>query len=624
MDFPLRQDFVVLSCALPLSFGLDLLRLSGARFLVLFRQKDRQEYYYLFYREEVEYYAERFPPDAPLERVLDLHEWRADAAAELTDFPQELPERLIVLDHGTVVSIFAPPLTRASRGDLETSTEPPGEVGGEMETLPVLIPLQANASLPASAQVGESLALKVNITSLAQEVSAGALTFSAPQGATLQVTVQVRRGLELTGEASQSFTLPAPPVRWEHTFSLRARQEGTGEARVLIFGAGVLMGYLTLRTEIHPVAVTAEAAISASARTTLPAISVAAPDLQVVILEENENGRRGFTLMVNAADASLGINFAQFGPLFFQNDPGKYFETFYREMDALYRLPDRQAAQTLLKASGITLFTSLFPPDLQQLLWSIRGRIQSVLIQSTEPWIPWELCALRGVENGQVVEGDFLAEAYAVTRWMPGIPLKQAFSLKRIGVVIPQNSGLAFAQQEWQFLQSLAGNDRRVERVPARFVNLVQAFTAGEYTAWHFSGHGVMRTDDPLRAEMILEEPPAFTPMLLSGALANVGNTSPLVFLNACQMGQSGMALTDAGGWAQQFIRAGASAFIGAYWSVQDASARDFAESLYNHLVSGKTLGQAALLARQAVLARNPLTALAYTIFGHPNAICAG
>uniref|UniRef100_UPI002ACEE911 CHAT domain-containing protein n=1 Tax=Anaerolinea sp. TaxID=1872519 RepID=UPI002ACEE911 len=92
----------------------------------------------------------------------------------------------------------------------------------------------------------------------------------------------------------------------------------------------------------------------------------------------------------------------------------------------------------------------------------------------------------------------------------------------------------------------------------------------------------------------------------------------------ACQMGQSGMALTDAGGWAQQFIRAGASAFIGAYWSVQDASAKEFAESLYNHLLSGKTLGQAALSARQAVFARNPLTALAYTIFGHPNAICAG
>ncbi len=624
MELPISRDFVALSCDLPISLGLEILRSSGAHFLVLFRQKDSQEYYYLFYREEVEFQAQRYPPDAPLERVLDLHEWRADTVTEVAGFPRELPERLIVLDHGTVAGVFAPPLARAGRDDLETGAEASTSAGGEMEALPVLIPLQARADLPGSARVGETISLEVIISSLEQEAPAGALTFSAAQGATLQITVQARRGLEVTGDASQSFVLSAPPVHWEHTFTLRATREGTAEARVLIFGAGVLMGYLSLRTEVQAVSESPETASLSSTRTSLPTVQVSAPDLQIVILEENDGNQRGFTLLVNAADPTLGINFATFGPIYFQSDPGRYFETFYREIDSLYRLPDRQTAQTLLKACGTTLFTSLFPADVQQLLWSIRERIQSVLIQSTEPWIPWELCALRGVEHGQVQEGPFFSQAYAVTRWIPGISLKSMLNLSRIGVVIPLNSGLPFAEEEWQFLQLLAGNGRRVERLPARFLPLVQAFTAGEYTAWHFSGHGVMRAGDPLRAEMILEEPPAFTPMLLSGALANVGKTSPLVFLNACQIGQSGMALTETGGWAQQFIRAGAAAFIGAYWSVQDSGAKAFAQALYRHLLNGETLGQSALAARQEILPGHPLTALAYTVFGHPNAVCAG
>ena len=59
MDLPISRDFVALSCDLPISLGLAILRSSEAHFLVLFRQKDGQEYYYLFYREEVEFQAQR-------------------------------------------------------------------------------------------------------------------------------------------------------------------------------------------------------------------------------------------------------------------------------------------------------------------------------------------------------------------------------------------------------------------------------------------------------------------------------------------------------------------------------------------------------------------------------------
>jgi len=53
-----------------------------------------------------------------------------------------------------------------------------------------------------------------------------------------------------------------------------------------------------------------------------------------------------------------------------------------------------------------------------------------------------------------------------------------------------------------------------------------------------------------------------------------------VVFINACQVGRSGMAMTGIGGWANRFVQAGAGAFIGAYWSVIDEPAFDFAKEV--------------------------------------------
>ena len=78
--------------------------------------------------------------------------------------------------------------------------------------------------------------------------------------------------------------------------------------------------------------------------------------------------------------------------------------------------------------------------------------------------------------------------------------------------------------------------------------------------------------------------------------------------------------MTDIGGWATQFLRADAAAFIGAYWSIYDEAAFDFAQSFYNHLLSGMPIGRAAQNARVTVKKNhkgNP-TWLAYTVFADP------
>ena len=78
------------------------------------------------------------------------------------------------------------------------------------------------------------------------------------------------------------------------------------------------------------------------------------------------------------------------------------------------------------------------------------------------------------------------------------------------------------------------------------------------------------------------------------------------------------MSLTDIGGWARQFLHAGAAAFIGAYWSIYDQPAYDFAQELYSRLLSGIPIGRAVQQARTAIKPAGDPTWLAYTVFADP------
>jgi CHAT domain-containing protein len=117
---------------------------------------------------------------------------------------------------------------------------------------------------------------------------------------------------------------------------------------------------------------------------------------------------------------------------------------------------------------------------------------------------------------------------------------------------------------------------------------------------------------------MHLESGESFSPENLVGVVTNLGKTAPLIFLNACQIGRSGLSLTDIGGWAEQFLAAGASAFIGAYWSVYDRQSCDFTREVYSRLLAGVPIGRAVQEARIAIRTRENPTWLAYTVFADP------
>jgi hypothetical protein len=361
----------------------------------------------------------------------------------------------------------------------------------------------------------------------------------------------------------------------------------------------------------------------------LPAVSVLVPDLSLTIAEDK--GKACLTFELKTREGYGGPQLSQtFDPVPLEQNPQAYFGKFFANLAGL-KLSD---AEDYFGRKGSELFQDLLPDKLRSVLWSLRDRIYSVQIVSQDPWIPWELCRLQGWEDDEIKDGPFLCEAFAVTRWMPRIQTKPALKLRDIALVVPGGSGLQHAFSERDHLLSLKKDpDRNVTLIPATRQQVVAAMKLGKYDAWHFAGHGELDPNKPNRSLLRLEKTDTLEPGdLAQGSVMNLGKAQPLVFLNACQTGQSIAGLAGAAGWNERFLQAawdqehqgnGAAAFIGAYWPVTSASAFDFAKTFYDELLGqnggeAKTVGQAVLEARKAIKKENDPTWLAYTVFAHP------
>jgi hypothetical protein len=341
-------------------------------------------------------------------------------------------------------------------------------------------------------------------------------------------------------------------------------------------------------------------------RATLPA------ELILYVLGRPGGRRQLFDLRLTARDPELDLQERSFGTIGLATNPAEFFRQ---------QLKGDLTVQ-ILRARGAFFAEQLLPADLRKTLSALRGRIPTLQVVSDDPWIPWEILRLEESPESEVVDGPFLCEAFALTRWMPSIRQTSYLPLARIAAVVPRSSNLPQAEQEWTDLQALAGDRRQIERIPARLRQIGEAFRQGVYDGWHFTGHGFFRGHAPDLSSIWLEEKEELTPVHLAGEAKRMGVKRPLVFLNACETGQSDLSLTDAGGWAPHFLRAGSGAFLGTLWPIRDSRSRDFARAFYAGFIGGLPLAEAVQAARRAVRSEEDPTWLAYTVFGHPLAAC--
>ena len=484
------------------------------------------------------------------------------------------------------------------------------------------------ADFPERVQLGSVATLSVFISSQAPSEHGLALEVEAADR--IDVVVQARRGFVLDEPDDRArLTVPQAGESRHAQFKLEAVEKGTGSIRIRAFRRGEPLGLISLEPVVAAAAsgTAGEPVRPRRARARrLATPSPQLPDLTVFVEEwEARGGGAQYRILLTANDPALELNLHTYGPFKLELDPSKFFDEFFAEIEQLplKTKADRDLADRRLAAKGAYLAEILMPDDLRDKLWAVRDRISSIIVQSEEPWIPWELCRLTGREGGRVVDGPFLCEAYTITRWLPGVGFKRPLSLRNLALVVPDDSGLPLSAAEKAYVRSLGAGRRKVTEVPATFARLQDAFAKGIYDGWHFTGHGAARDENPDRSPIHLADGESFTPDSLSGSAANVGIPHPLVFINACQVGRSGMALTGIGGWANRFVEAGAGAFIGAYWSVYDEPAFAFATEVYTRLLDGVPVGRAVRDARLAIRRPGDPTWLAYTVFADPLATVA-
>ena len=347
------------------------------------------------------------------------------------------------------------------------------------------------------------------------------------------------------------------------------------------------------------------------------------PDLILRVTQTRIDGQKALNFVAKAREPELGLHFTEFNSRPFQVDEQSYFQQFFQD---LAQWP-KDNSEERLADRGALLCCDLLPVGLRRRLWTLIGRVRTVQILSDEVWIPWELLRLHDPDD-PAVPGRFLVEAFSVTRGLlsesPDFQVVLDLPMKRVALVIPRDSELPNAFSEGERIKALGGPLRQVDDIPATYRKVKDALALGKYGGLHFAGHGVVREGSPQQWCILLEGRQKILPADLYGLARGLGQAQPLVFLNACHSGRGAVSLTDMAGLAGGFLNAGAGAFLGSHWALDDEQAFCFSEEFYKNLFAGEEIGEAVRQARLTLRKRFPGTNdwLAYTVFAHPRARC--
>ncbi len=280
-----------------------------------------------------------------------------------------------------------------------------------------------------------------------------------------------------------------------------------------------------------------------------------------------------------------------------------------------------------LKGLGRDLYRELFPPGLMDAYRDFRELVRTLLINSDEPWIPWELIRPYDNRPGRpIIDDGFLCERFQLTRWLGGSLGGASVIHVARSVCVEASQELPYASAERQCLVDLATQYGLEDCSPkvATATAVLELLDRGGIQLWHFTAHGNVDSSAAQEAAIILTDGSRLRARQIQGPRETlIGRDRPLIFFNACRVGQQGWSLTRLDGWAARLVgNSRCGAFIGPLWQVNDWLAYEFANSLYAELREGKTVGEATRTARLHVraLAPHDPTWIAYSVYAHPNA----
>lgn len=242
----------------------------------------------------------------------------------------------------------------------------------------------------------------------------------------------------------------------------------------------------------------------------------------------------------------------------------------------------------------------------------------SIQVHSDEMLIPWELLIPHRAEGKAEVLKP-LGVAHVMGRWRPGIgiqPRPQRLRIESACIVNPKYPG--DTQLLWSILEAA---DLKAKLPvfkalsPATSATLKKLLARTDVQFVHYTGHGEYAKKQADLSTLILEGGDRLAAMdFVAAKLLSKGK--PLIYLNACEAGSTGIVMGQMGGFAVQCLTSGCSGIIAPYWAVTDGTAKDFSLAFYEMLGKGRSIGE-ALRDLRAKHPKDP-TFQAFAYFGDP------
>ena len=565
----------------------------------------------------------------------------------------ELPwtSRTVVLLDGTPIGVAPPEELGAKatprRGDRTTGAGS-GERIRDLEPAEPEEPptVQAYFRAETDAEIStkeESLVLvDISLDALADAVGPSAQAKAAVISTDKPITVYVvpRINLRVIGD---KYAKVSPPTRGEDRslrFAVQGVRPGPGQLRVIAGQGPVDLVKLVLDV------VVVDGATGNADRTEVAAGIPVMPDVAAcdqLYIDDNDvvavtaDGRQ------TVVQTRLNVRYISESGDFNEHEETRlidgnrltYVTELYSRIEADWGASDYDARRfsRALKSYGGELFDQLLPEPIQRALWDNRNNTKQIQVTSMDPLIPWEIVHLKS-PGGTVPREDLFLANMGLVRWIDGAqcaPRHVAVARGRADAIVPvypAASGWSLPEpaEELSFLEETFGA-RQVDANEDTIMSLIDQ--PGQFDLLHFAGHGMASANDISNAGLILQvrlkggtwEPVSLTSTTVAqnANLREGKGNRPLVFLNACQVGRAGYALTQVGGFAQAFLTRGAGIFVSTLWSVVDQPARVFTEKFYGELLAGKTVAEATVAARKKCRAAGDPTWLAYVVYGRPD-----
>ncbi|HSJ25897.1 MAG TPA: CHAT domain-containing protein, partial [Longimicrobiales bacterium] len=278
--------------------------------------------------------------------------------------------------------------------------------------------------------------------------------------------------------------------------------------------------------------------------------------------------------------------------------------------------------------------------ELWKLVHAATGRPPTVLLHSAEPHVPWELASLENPPDPDAP--PFLGAQFAVGRWILGprgvsVPPAHEVVVQTMAVVagdyrsslnlrpLPHAEAEGRAlEQRWGAVRLAASVDALDRLLEATLETNGAGGSGGGAEAIHFACHGEVDPARPADAMIYLDNDWPLDPSLFLDA--PVGRShGPFLFLNACQVGQTGELLGEYAGFAGSSLRAGFRGVVAPLWSVSDEIAEQIALEFYERAWASGTAGEPVSMILRDMRRRYPAheavppsTWLAYVFYGNP------